>query len=127
GCAVAIANLNLFDSEDVLGGIKEKVIFLEERLRAFDGLQHVGDVRNKGLMVGIELVMDRSTKKPYPLSLRIGTKVGISARKKGLLIRPLGNVVVLMPPLSVTINELEAMVKITMDSILEVTERSCLS
>jgi adenosylmethionine-8-amino-7-oxononanoate aminotransferase len=127
GCAVAIANLNLFDSEDVLGGIKDKVIFLEERLRAFDGLQHVGDVRNKGLMVGIELVMDRSTKKPYPLSLRIGTKVGISAREKGLLIRPLGNVVVLMPPLSVTINELEAMVKITMDSILEVTERSCLS
>ncbi len=127
GCAVAIANLNLFDSEDVLGGIKEKAKFLEERLRALDGLQHVGNVRSKGLMVGIELVMDKSTKKPYPLSRRIGTKVGISARKKGLLIRPIGNVVVLLPPLSATINELETMVKITMDSILDVTERSCLS
>lgn len=125
GCAAAIANLNLFDSEGILGKLKGKIKFLEERLKALRDLQHVGEIRHKGFMVGIELVMDRSDKKSYPLAWRVGAKVGFKARDKGLIIRPLGNVIVLMPPLSSELNELDIMVEIISDSIKDVTERSC--
>lgn len=125
GCAAAIANLNIFESEDILCKLKEKIKFMEERLEVLSDLSHVGEIRNKGFMVGIELVMDRSTKRPYPLTWRIGTKVGLAAKDRGLIIRPLGNVIVLMPPLSTGLNELDVIIDIIEDSIREVTERPC--
>lgn len=121
GCAAAIANLKLFDSESILDKVNEKIKFLKERLNVLNDLSHVGEIRNKGFMVGIELVMDRSDKRAYPLAQRMGIKVGIKARDKGLIIRPLGNVIVLMPPLSSGLNELDAMIEIIRDSIRDVT------
>jgi adenosylmethionine-8-amino-7-oxononanoate aminotransferase len=67
-------------------------------------------------------VRDRRTKAAYPLAQRIGHRVATEARRRGLVIRPLGNVVVLMPPLSVTVRELERMGAIVHDSIRTVTE-----
>lgn len=126
GCVAAIANLKLFDSEGILDKVNKKIKFLNDRLKALNNLSHVGEVRNKGFMVGIELVMDRSDKRAYPLAQRIGIKIGLAARDKGLIIRPLGNVIVLMPPLSSGLNELDAMIEIIKDSIRGVTEKSCL-
>ncbi|MBI4320183.1 MAG: adenosylmethionine--8-amino-7-oxononanoate transaminase [Chloroflexi bacterium] len=112
-CAAAIANLEVFRTDRVLENLQTKIARLAEALRRFQDLLHVGDVRQCGFMVGIELVASRDTKEPYPVQERIGHRVILEARKMGLIIRPLGDVVVLMPPLSTTIDEMERMVDIS--------------
>ena len=72
-------------------------------------------------MVGIELVRDRKTKEPYALEERMGWKVCSSAQHKGVLIRPLGDVIVLMPPLSISRDELKSLLRVTGEAIQEVT------
>jgi adenosylmethionine-8-amino-7-oxononanoate aminotransferase len=121
-CAAALASLEIFEKDKTLESLQGKITFLEERLRPFAELLHVGDVRQKGFMVGIELVKDKKTKEPYPPEEKMGTKVILKAREKGLIIRPLGNVIVIMPPLSVSIEELEKMVEIVHWAIKEATE-----
>jgi|Deesub1362A_J573_1020465.scaffolds.fasta_scaffold08875_2 adenosylmethionine-8-amino-7-oxononanoate transaminase len=122
-CAAAIANLRLFKKEQTLKKMQKKIRFLTRRLKDIASLPHVGEVRQRGFMVGIELVKDKETKEPYPLKDKMGWRVCYRARDKGLLIRPLGNVVVLMPPLSISMDELEAMLRITEESIREVCSR----
>jgi len=84
----------------------------------------VGEVRQQGFIVAIELVEDRQTKKPYPLEERVGHKVAMDARRRGLLLRPIGNVMVLMPPLSTPIQELSRMIETLQASIEAVTQIS---
>jgi adenosylmethionine-8-amino-7-oxononanoate aminotransferase len=72
-------------------------------------------------MVGIELVQERETKKPFPLKERTGHKVILEARKHGVVIRPLGDVIVLMPPLSISMRELETLLDVVYTSIKTVT------
>ncbi|MGQ9557926.1 MAG: aminotransferase family protein [Desulfurispora sp.] len=74
-----------------------------------------------GLMVGIELVLDRTSKEPYPPEAQIGHRVILAARQKGLILRPLGHVLVLMPVLTMSIDELRQMLTITYESIAQVT------
>lgn len=121
-CAAAIANIDLFKKEKTLGKLQPKITFLTRELRRFAGLAHVGDIRQKGFMAGIELVKDRKTKEPYPLEDRIGIRVIGEARKHGLIIRPLGNVIVLMPPLAISRKELGRMVDIVYSAVKTVTE-----
>ncbi|MEK6690945.1 MAG: adenosylmethionine--8-amino-7-oxononanoate transaminase [Nitrospirota bacterium] len=121
-CASALANLEIFEKDRTLDMLQEKIVFLEDRLRPIAELDHVGEVRQKGFMVGIELVKDKNTKEPYPLDDKIGVKVILKAKEKGLIIRPLGNVIVLMPPLSISPEELKRMVGIVHWAIKEVTE-----
>ena len=121
GCAAAIANLEIFDSERTLKKVKTKVEYLEELLHPVADLPHVGEVRQTGMMIGIELVKDRETREPYDPSERIGNKVIEEARRRGMIIRPLGNVIVLMPHLTFTKPQLERMVEITRASIEIVT------
>jgi len=83
----------------------------------------VGDVRQCGFMVGIELVEDRDSKRPYPLQNKIGQRVILEARRRGVIIRPLGDVIVLMPPLSITLRELETLADVVYESIQTVTEK----
>jgi adenosylmethionine-8-amino-7-oxononanoate aminotransferase len=73
-------------------------------------------------MTGIELVKDRGTKEPYPAVKKIGIRVCLECRKRGLLIRPLGNVIVLMPPLSISPKDLKHMIDIVYDAVRLVTE-----
>jgi len=75
-------------------------------------------------MVGIELVDDRQTKRPYPLELRIGHRVANACRIRGLLLRPLGNIIALVPPLSINTQELTRMVAILNKAIRETTEEN---
>jgi adenosylmethionine-8-amino-7-oxononanoate aminotransferase len=86
-------------------------------------MPHVGDVRQRGLMVGLELVRDRATKEEYAYALRAGHQVILEARRLGAVLRPLGNVVVLMPPLAMSEAELEALAAIALASIEKVTAR----
>ena len=121
GCAAAIANLNIFKKEKTLQKLKPKIGLLSGLLEDFKTLSHVGDVRHKGLMAGIELVRNKRTKEPFPAEERVGHMVCIEARRHGLIIRPLGDTIVIMPPLSITNEEIKNIVKIVYKSIQTAT------
>ncbi len=121
-CAAARGNLEAFEKYNTLENLSEKIEYLEDELKEFSGLIHVGNVRNKGLMVGIELVEDKETKEPYPPKIKMGWRVAELAMENEVLIRPLGNVVVLMPPLGIPMEDLRKLVRVTYDSIKKATE-----
>ncbi len=122
--AAAIANLEVFEEEKMLDKLQTKIEHFKQRLQSFTALDNVGDVRQCGIMVGIELIADKDTKECFPSGARIGHRVIKEARNHGLIIRPLGDVIVLMPPLSISIDELDRLCDITYESIRAVTERS---
>ncbi len=117
GCAVALANLQVFRQEKTLSRLSAKIKMLTQWLKPIADIPHVGDIRQRGFMVGIELVQDTTTKTPYPLSAKTGHHVAAIARSKGLILRPIGNVLVLIPPLSTTTEELKKMLEIIKKSI----------
>lgn len=117
GCAVALANLQVFRQEKTLSRLSAKIKMLTQWLKPIADIPHVGDIRQRGFMVGIELVQDKTTKTPYPLSAKTGHHVAAIARSKGLILRPIGNVLVLIPPLSTTTEELKKMLEIIKKSI----------
>ena len=121
-CAAAIASMEIFEKEHVINNLAEKIEHLAKRLQLFTFLTHVGEVRQCGVMIGIELVADKDSKKEFLPEKKVGYKVIKEARKRGLIIRPLGNVIVLMPPLAVSIDEIEKLCEITYESIRTVTE-----
>ena len=121
-CAAAIANLELFEKEETLKRLMPKISLIEKELKKFQELSHIGDIRQKGLMIGIEMVKDKKTKAPYPVEKRMGHKVILEARRRGAILRPLGNVVVLMPHLSIKETDLNRLLKITYESIRTATE-----
>jgi adenosylmethionine-8-amino-7-oxononanoate aminotransferase len=123
GCAVALANLEIFRRENTLARLQSKISLLSRLLKPLLHLRHVGDIRQQGFMAGIELVRNRATKAAYPLEARIGHLVAQEARKRGLLLRPLGHIIVLMPPLSVSPSQLTRMVSIISASITAATGR----
>jgi len=122
GCAVALANLALFRDRSIVRNAAIKSQHIANRLQAFLSLEHVGDIRQKGFMIGVELVVDKATKAEYDWSARIGGHVCRRARELGMLLRPLGNVIVFMPPLAATTEELDCMIDILYQSIRDVTE-----
>ncbi|MHC4944030.1 MAG: adenosylmethionine--8-amino-7-oxononanoate transaminase [Planctomycetota bacterium] len=121
-CSVALANLVLFDTEGVLDHARKLAEELTGRLETMAGLPHVGDIRQRGLMAGIELVKDRETRDPFDMGLRVGHRVILEARKRGAIFRPLGDVLVVMPPLATSSEELEAMIGILRESLQAVME-----
>jgi len=121
GCAASVANLEIFDREQTLKKVRKKIQVLEELLCPLAEMPHVGDIRQCGLMIGIELVEDKKTRKPYEYTEKIGHRVIMEARRRGMIIRPLGDVIILMPHLTFTAQQLERMVSITRKSIETVT------
>ena len=83
---------------------------------------HVGEIRLRGLMGGVELVSDRGTGRAYPYEWKMGYRVCAEARRRGVLLRPLGNVVVLMPPLGISRDELKTMARVIRESIQATTQ-----
>ncbi len=123
-CAASIASIDLFKKEKTLVRLQPKIAYLKKELAGLSELTHIGNIRQKGFMVGIELVKDRATKMPYPPVDKIGARIVLECRKRGLIIRPLGDVIVLMPPLSISLQELKKIVQIVFTSIKLVTETS---
>ena len=121
-CAAALANLRIFREERTLRRLQPKIRFLSNRLKEFWTLAHVGDIRQTGFMVGIELVRDKKQRTPYPSNARVGHKVILEARRRGVILRPLGDVIVIMPPLSITKEQLSELLDITYESIRAVTD-----
>jgi len=117
GCAVALANIEIFRKEKTLAGLRPKIALLKRLLKPLVDLPLVGEIRQRGMMVSIELVRNKTTREVIPLQARIGHRVTREARRRGLLLRPIGNVIVLMPPLSSSRDQLSRMVEILADSI----------
>jgi adenosylmethionine-8-amino-7-oxononanoate aminotransferase len=121
-CAASLACLDLFEKDGVLKHLRGKIEILEAWLREILTLQYVGDVRNAGLMAGVELVRDKKTKEPYDMAEKMGWRVAYHARDNGVFIRPLGNVIVIMPPLGISEQNLNQLLKVIKNSIVAVTE-----
>ena len=122
-CAVALASLDLFNRENIIDRMQPRIAYLKRRLKQdFLPLAHVADIRQWGFMVGIELVEDKNERISYPSERRTGHKVILEARKRGVMIRPLGDVIILMPPLTIADEELEMLLDVTGDSIQAVTD-----
>jgi adenosylmethionine---8-amino-7-oxononanoate aminotransferase len=117
GCAAALANLELMERPPFLRGIQAKCRMLEGLTEPLLDHPHVCDVRLRGLMGGIELVKNKKTGEPYAYQRKMGYRVCAQARKLGVLLRPLGNVIVLMPPLAISKKDLAKLVKVIRISI----------
>jgi len=109
-CAAALASLDLVEKNHLVRSVAEKGERLAEMLRPLSHLPRVGEVRQKGFMVGIELVQDQATRRPFDPRRRVGAEVCSRIRRHGVILRPLGDVVVLMPPPAMEINDLETIV-----------------
>jgi adenosylmethionine---8-amino-7-oxononanoate aminotransferase len=120
-CAAANASLDLFEKDAVIEKAQPKIALLADLLKSeIEPLEHVGDIRQCGFMVGIELVLDRALRTPYEPELRMGARVTQYTRELGVILRPLGDVVVLMPPLSITEDEIRYLVRSTAQAIAHI-------
>jgi adenosylmethionine-8-amino-7-oxononanoate aminotransferase len=110
-CAAALASLDLFEKNQLLADVRRKSEVLAAMLAPLTDLPHVGEVRQKGLMVGIELVADKRMRQPFDSKRRVGAAVCARIRRHGVIVRPLGDVIVLMPPLAMEVEELRRVVE----------------
>jgi len=137
-CAVALANLNYAPVHNLLANVRNRTLQLQKIARRLAIHPHVKEVRQVGLMAGIELVQQKGSltpalshrervpvrageATPYPPSLRMGLKVCDAALKRGVWLRPLGDTIVLMPPLVISEKELGFLLKVVEEAIEEVT------
>lgn len=123
-CAVALKNLELIEQTGLIASLEKKINFLAQKLAPFRTLPHVGDVRQRGMMVGIEIVQDKASKKPFPIHMQVEHHIILHARRNGAIIRPLGPVIVLMPILSMSLEELDRLTDITYKAIETVTAQT---
>jgi adenosylmethionine-8-amino-7-oxononanoate aminotransferase len=118
-CAAGIASLDVFEEEDTLERLQPKIALLAGLLESIAARDAVGEVRRCGFMTGIELA-------GFPVEARIGHRVTLEARPRGAIVRPLGDVVVLMPPLAISEADLTRLVEITAESIDAATAQAAL-
>ena len=121
-CAAALASLKVFAEERTLADevFGPKAEIYAQGMARLARLDHVGSVRYRGLMGGVELVKDKASREPYPFARRMGNRVIVEARKRGVILRPLGDVIVLLPPLAISVKELEQLFAVTEQAIIAV-------
>ena len=120
-CAAALASLDVFEQERTIDRLQVKIELLGRWLERYVApLEAVVEVRRRGFMVGVQLG-------GFPAAARMGHQVTLAARRRGAIVRPLGDVVVLMPPLSITEPELRRLVEITGQAIAEATGAQALA
>ncbi len=117
-CALAVEVLNIFDEEDILGQLQPKMTLLDAYAEKFEDLPEVGEFRRCGMVAAVEMVMEKQQKTPFPWQQRRGYRVYQHALKAGALLRPLGNVVYFMPPLTIEHSTLEELLDIAYRSII---------
>jgi adenosylmethionine-8-amino-7-oxononanoate aminotransferase len=122
GAAAALATLDIFEEERTLEKLPAKIARLEEHLARLAQLPHVGDVRQRGLIAAVELVRNVKTKEPYPWEEQRGLRVCNHALTEGVWLRPLGNVIVIMPPLAITLEQLDQIANAVEKGIRQATQ-----
>ena len=122
GCAAALASLRRFDTNDVLGTVSANSTRLETRLKAFaERSRFIGEIRQRGIMIGIELVKDRDSLEAFAVDKRLGHQIARAALRRGVFIRPIGDVVILMPAPAMPTELIDRLCDVTFECIDEVT------
>lgn len=106
GCAAGLGVLRAFAKQRILEHLPGRIEALRKGLAPLADHPHVGEIRQRGMVVGIELVKDRDTREEFPYAQRTGHRVAVECRKRGVILRPLADVVVVMPPLTSTVGEI---------------------
>ena len=119
-CAAALANIKLMETEHLCEHVSNVGPIFESSLKSLLDLPIVGDVRGSHFMVGLEFVADQHTKVPFEEEVLIGSRVASLAQQKGLIVRPLGHMIVLSPPLILTTSEVEFVAGVLRESIEQV-------
>lgn len=114
--SAALENLKIYEEDNIIDSIQPRVEQLKQGLDKFKGLPYVGDVRHIGMIGVIEVVKDSSTKELFPFEERITMKFYKEALKRGAIIRPIGNIIYLMPPLIITEEELKTLIDIAFEA-----------
>lgn len=117
GCRAALASIGLFQQQDVLARNRELAAAMATAVQHFDDHPNVGEVRQTGMIVAIELVADKSSRQPYPWQQRRGLRVYQHALSQGVLLRPLGDVIYFMPPYVINEQEIELMANVAWQGI----------
>jgi adenosylmethionine-8-amino-7-oxononanoate aminotransferase len=120
-CAAARATLRIFEEDRVLERNRALAAHLGTRARELADHPHVSEVRQRGMIVAVELVSDRRTREPYPAQERRGLSVRRHALSRGVLLRPIGDVVYFMPPYVITPEEIDLMVEVAREGIEQAT------
>ncbi|MEW6037230.1 MAG: adenosylmethionine--8-amino-7-oxononanoate transaminase [Pseudomonadota bacterium] len=121
-CRAALATLDLFDETDVLGRNRELARCMAAATAHFREHPHVADVRQRGMILAIEMVKDKATREPYPWQERRGLRVYRHALERGVLLRPLGNVIYFMPPYVITPEQIRLMAEVAWEGLLLAAE-----
>jgi adenosylmethionine-8-amino-7-oxononanoate aminotransferase len=119
GAAAALASLEILESRASLAARESLAEALREGLSSLWTLPRVGDIRQVGLVAGVELVKNWKTREPFPLREQAGIRVCAAMARRGVLTRPVGNVIVLMPPFCTTPEQAQRMVRVLREAILE--------
>lgn len=121
GCAAAIASLRLFEQNGTLDNVRANAAIMAEELAVLRNHLHVGEIRQRGILVGIELVQDRATQAAFPAERRTGHRVTLAARGRGVIIRPIGDVVTLIPAPGMPSELVRKLCRVAVESIDEAT------
>ena len=109
GCAIALKAIDVIINEGLLENVRNVSPYFHERLQEFNKYDHIGETRGVGLMAALEMVKDKTTKKPFESNLNIGDKVANMSIDNGLICRPLGPAIVLCPQFIITKNQIDEM------------------
>ncbi len=120
-CAAALASLAIFREDRTLERNRVLAAHLGSRARALEDHPHVAEVRQRGMILAIELAADKATRAPYPWQERRGLTIYRHALERGVLLRPIGTVVYFMPPYVVTTEEIDLMVDVAREGIERAT------
>ncbi len=116
-CAAALATLDIFEQDDVLARNHVLAQHMRSACERFAEHPHIGEVRQTGMILALELVADRRTRAPYPWQQRRGLQVYRQALRRGALLRPLGDVIYFMPPYVIRPEEIDFLARVAWDSI----------
>ena len=123
-CSAAVANLKLFEKNQILKKLAPKILQMKNELNTLTNFEIVGDIRQSGIITGIEIVKNKRTKKPFPAESRVGRKIILEARKYGVLLRSLNDILVINPPLSITYDEISKIIYAVKQGIIKISEKN---
>jgi adenosylmethionine-8-amino-7-oxononanoate aminotransferase len=123
--AAALANIAIMENEKICEHVKDIGIYFQSELAKLSGLPMVGDVRGHHLMAAVEFVSDKQSRESFPPESKIADRVFQKAREKGVIIRPVGNAIIMSPPLIFSKQDCEEVTRVLSEVIPQVAEELC--
>ena len=117
GCAAALGSAEVFKQENIIENLGEKILRLQQGKERMAGLPHIGDIRGTGMAAAFEIVADKESREPFPASRRVGWQVYLAGLDNGVILRPLGDVIYLFPPLCITNEQIDDILERTWQSL----------